>query len=81
MKMSDITPEITDEEKASRKLCKSSTPNHKLGASQLASCKSQGLRPREGKKRVRAGGEVINVAGKRLKGKKYGGPVKHYKKG
>ena len=80
MKIKDIMPEITDEEKASRALCKSSTPDHKLGASQLASCKSQGLRARTGGKKVRVGGKVIKVAGKRLKGKKYGGPVKHYKK-
>lgn len=80
MKMIDISPDIVDEEKASRALCKSSIPNHKLGASQLASCKSQGLRAREGKKRVRVGGTVTKVAGKKLKGRKYGGPVRHYKK-
>ena len=42
---SELDAEI--EEKASRKLCKSSKPNSALGASNLASCKSQGLRRRE----------------------------------
>ena len=78
MKIRDIAPEVTDEEKASKKLCKSSIPNSKLGTSQVASCKAQGLRPREGKKRVRLGGKVVGVAGKKIKGVRYGGPVKNY---
>ena len=50
---SELDAEI--EEKASRKLCKSSKPNSALGASNLASCKSQGLRRREGKKSHKLG--------------------------
>lgn len=78
MKMYDIDPVVLDEAKASRKLCKSSTPNSKLGASQLASCKSQGLRRREGNKSHKLGKSPtsrVKVGGKKLRGKKYGGPL------
>jgi hypothetical protein len=71
MKIYEITtPDITVDEKASRKLCKSSTPDAKLGASNLSSCKSQGLRARKTKKtyldkstgkRVTASGYKTNV--------------------
>lgn len=70
--------DIDVEEKASRKLCKSSTPNNKLGASNLASCKSQGFRRREGKKSHKLGkssNSRVKVGGKKIKGKKYGGPL------
>lgn len=75
---------ITDEdladldEKASRKLCLSTTPNSELGASNLASCKSQGLRAREGKKSHKLGKgpeSRVVVGGHKLKGKKYGGKL------
>lgn len=69
-------------EKASRKLCKSSIPDEDLGASQLASCKSQGLRARDGEKSHLIGhgnsAVRIKVGGKRIKGKKYGGPLPDY---
>lgn len=78
MKLEEISEVVIDEVKASKKLCKSSIPNHKLGASQLSSCKAQGLRTREGKKRHRIGGKVRPIAGKRLKAKKYGGPIPNY---
>jgi hypothetical protein len=70
------------DERASRKLCLSTTPNQDLGASNLASCKSQGLRAREGGKSHligNAGHKVrISVGGKKIKGKKYGGPLPDY---
>ena len=75
---------ITDEElaaldeKASRKLCLSTTPNSEFGASNLASCKSQGLRAREGKKSHKLGKgpeSRVVVGGHKLKGKKYGGKL------
>lgn len=75
--------DITDlDERASRKLCLSTTPNADLGASNLASCKSQGLRARSGKKSHlvgNAGNKIrITVGGKKIKGKKYGGPLPDY---
>jgi len=72
-----ITQEDFDQidEKASRKLCKSTKSNAELGASNLASCKSQGFRPREGNKRHKVGKKWIVVGGKKIRGKKYGGPL------
>ena len=64
-----------DEEPASRALCTSGKPDSALGASQLASCKSQGYRSRDGGKSHKVGSERIKVRGKRIKGKKYGGPL------
>lgn len=70
------------DERASRKLCLSTTPNQDLGSSNLASCKSQGLRAREGGKShlIGHGGSKvrISVGGKKIKGKKYGGPLPDY---
>ena len=64
-----------DEEPASRALCTSGKPDSALGASQLASCKSQGYRSRDGGKSHKVGSERVKVRGKRIKGKKYGGPL------
>ncbi len=64
-----------DEEPASRALCTSGKPNAALGASQLASCKSQGYRGRHGNKSHKIGNERTTVKGKKIKGKKYGGPL------
>jgi hypothetical protein len=75
MRIDEIDKTILDEAKASAKLCKSSTPNSKLGASQLASCKSQGYRRREGKKSHKIGTSRKTVGGKKIKGKSYGGPL------
>ena len=67
---------------ASRKLCLSNTSDDDLGASQLASCKSQGLRARDGKKSHLIGhgkSKVrIVVGGKKIKGKEHGGPLPDY---
>lgn len=67
-----------EEWKASRQLCRSSTPDSELGASALASCKSQGLRARDGNKSHKVGNKRITVGGHRIKGKKYGGPLPDY---
>jgi hypothetical protein len=64
-----------DEEPASRALCTSGKPDSALGASQLSSCKSQGYRSREGGKSHKVGQERVKVRGKKIKGKKYGGPL------
>ena len=66
--------EVT-EEPASRELCTSGKPDSALGASQLASCKSQGYRSRDGGKSHKVGSDRIKVRGKKIKGKKYGGPL------
>jgi hypothetical protein len=64
--------------KASRELCNSSKPDADLGASMLASCKSQGLRARDGNKSHKLGKSAksrVKVGGHRIKGRKYGGPL------
>jgi hypothetical protein len=63
------------EEPASRSLCQSGKPDSALGASQLSSCKSQGYRSRDGGKSHKVGAERVKVRGKKIKGKKYGGPL------
>jgi|TARA_B110000977_G_scaffold133451_1_gene169959 hypothetical protein len=74
-----ITSEDDLEEwKASKELCRSSRPNSKLGASALASCRSQGLRTRSGKKSHKIGKKRVTVGGKKLKGKAYGGSLPDY---
>lgn len=70
-----------DEWQASKELCRSSKPNSALGASALASCKSQGMRTRSGKKSHKIGKRRVEVGGKKIKGKKYGGPLPHYGSG
>lgn len=65
-------------EKASRKLCLSRKTDDELGASNLSSCKSQGYRARDGKKSHKLGKSPksrMTMGGKKIKGKKYGGPL------
>ena len=64
--------------KASHALCTSSKPDEKLGASMLASCKSQGLRARDGQKSHLIGKKRVVVGGKKIKGKRYGGKIPDY---
>lgn len=73
--------ELDERGKASVKLCTSSKPDSKLGASQLASCKSQGLRARDGNKSHKLGKTKqsrVKVGGKKIKGSDYGGPLPDY---
>jgi len=72
-----LEPQDTEvtEQPASRDLCTSGKPDSALGASQLSSCKSQGYRSREGSKSHKVGSERIRMRGKKIKGKKYGGPL------
>lgn len=77
MKIREITEGLALE-KASRKLCLSTKTDAELGASNLSSCKSQGLRARDGKKSHKVGDKRITVGGKKIKGQKYGGPLPDY---
>jgi hypothetical protein len=70
-----VSESVVDEEPASRSLCQSGKPDSALGASQLSSCKSQGYRSRDGGKSHKVGSERVKVRGKKIKGKKYGGPL------
>ncbi len=55
-----------------------SKPASQLPASWVSSCKSQGKRQRSGDRKEKVDGKTIKVAGKRIKGKKYGGPLPDY---
>jgi len=74
--------ELDERGKAPRALCVGTKPDSELGASQLASCKSQGLRARDGEKSHLVGSgnhkKRVKVGGKKIKGKKYGGPLPDY---
>jgi len=71
-----ITNESDIEEwKASKELCKSNRSDSSLGASALASCKSQGLRRRDTKVKHTLNKKRQNITGRKVKGKSYGGPL------
>jgi hypothetical protein len=78
MKITDLDESLELEWQASKELCRSTTPNSKLGASALASCKSQGLRTRSGKKSHKVGKRRVTVGGKKIRGKAHGGPLPDY---
>jgi hypothetical protein len=75
MKVFEIDELAEKEWKASKKLCKSSTPDSKLGASALSSCKAQGYRARDTGKSQKIGNKRIKLSGKRIRSQDYGGPV------
>lgn len=77
MRILDLLTEDTDIEewKASKELCQSNRSDSSLGASALASCKSQGLRGRKSKVKHTIGKKRKKITGKKIKGKKYGGPL------
>ena len=55
-----------------------SKPKTSLPASWISSCKSQGKRKRTGNRPEKIRGKTQKVTGKRIKGKKYGGPLPDY---
>ena len=55
-----------------------SKPKGSLPASWISSCKSQGKRKRTGSRNEKISGKTQKVSGKRVKGKKYGGPLPDY---
>jgi hypothetical protein len=65
--------------KATRKLCTSTKPDSELGASQLSSCISQGLRARDTEKKFTINRKRQKVKGKKVKGGNYGGPLPVWK--
>ena len=63
---------------APRGVC--SKPAKDLPASWVSSCKSQGMRKRTGNRKEKVGRKTMRVAGKKIKGRKYGGPLPDYSK-
>lgn len=55
-----------------------SKPKSSLPASWVSSCKSQGKMKRDGNRPEKIGGRTQTVGGKRIKGRKYGGPLPDY---
>lgn len=78
----DEEVEIDEAGKASRKLCLSKKTDDELGASQLSSCKAQGLRKRDTKRKFKTGskkGKPESIKGKYVKASDYGGPLPKWK--
>jgi hypothetical protein len=67
--------EQLDDWRASKELCLGDKPDSAIGASALSSCKSQGYRNRKGNKSHKIGKRRVKVGGKKIRGKKYGGPL------
>ena len=55
-----------------------SKPKSQLPASWISSCKSQGKRKLTGNRLEKIRGKTQRVSGKKVKGKKYGGPLPDY---
>lgn len=80
MKINEITDNIdqdVEEAKPSKEYCRN-TPKDKMSASWKASCKSQGIITRDGKKSHKIGNKRVKVGGRKIKGKAHGGPLKDY---
>lgn len=85
MRLEEIAPgllaeaqEKPSEAMISAKKCKSNIPDSKLGASNLASCKSRGLRSRDSKVKTNINGKRQKIGNRKMKGRKYGGPLPDY---
>ena len=76
MKISEIYNTDENIGPAPRGVC--SKPASDLPASWVSSCKSQGRMKRTGNRVAKLGGTTKKVAGKRIKGKKYGGHLPDY---
>jgi hypothetical protein len=78
MKITEIIDPSTFENigPAPRGVC--SKPASSLPASWVSSCKSQGKMKRSGERKQKIGSKTVRVAGKRIKGKPYGGPMPDY---
>jgi hypothetical protein len=70
-----ITDDDLEEWKATKELCQSNRSDSSLGASALSSCKSQGYRRRESKVKHTINKKRQKITGRKIKGKKYGGPL------
>ena len=77
MKIDQLFTEDSDIEewKATKELCQSNRSNASLGASALSSCKSQGYRRRESKVKHTINRKRKKITGRKIKGKKYCGPL------
>lgn len=70
-----------EEGPASNKLCAKARKGIDIGASQIASCKSQGKLKRDTGKSAKVGNKRISLDQKKVKGKAHGGPLPDYGSG
>jgi len=79
MRLYEFANSIADESgPASNALCAKARKGVDIGASQKASCKSQGKLARTGNKSHKVGNKRVKVGGKKIKGKAHGGPLPDY---
>lgn len=71
--------ELDEAGKASKQLCLSKKTDAELGASQLSSCKAQGLRKRDTDRKFTIGKKAQKIKGKYVKASDYGGPLPKWK--
>lgn len=79
MRLYEFANSIADESgPSSNALCAKARKGIDIGASQEASCKSQGKLARSGDKSHKVGNKRVKVGGKKIKGKAHGGPLPDY---
>lgn len=71
--------ELEEAGKAPKKLCLSKKSDSELGASQLSSCKAQGLRKRDTDRKFKIGKGTKKIKGTYVKASDYGGPLPKWK--
>lgn len=73
--------ELDEAGKTPKSVCLSKKTDKELGASQLSSCKAQGLRKRDTKRKFKTGGsdKPKSIKGKRVRSADYGGPLPKWK--
>jgi len=73
--------ELDEAGKTPKSVCLSKKTDKELGASQLSSCKAQGLRKRDTKRKFKTGGSDVpkSIKGKKVRSSDYGGPLPKWK--
>lgn len=76
--ISQVVKGMEESGPSSNALCAKARKGIEIGASQEASCKSQGKLARSGNKSHKVGNKRVKVGGKKIKGKAHGGPLPDY---
>ena len=71
--------ELDEAGKTAKKVCLSKKSDKELGASQLSSCKAQGLRKRDTERKFKIGKSTKKIKGTFVKASDYGGPLPKWK--
>jgi len=78
MRLYEFTTPTKEEGPSSNALCAKARKGINIGASQEASCKSQGKLKRDTGKTAKVGHKRIKLDQKKVKGKAHGGPLPDY---